>query len=187
MTVALRTTYEVDDHYTDIRFVLSEEARERLIDSMVEQRIEAMRAQHERRLARLDEEVQSRAFQLIGRLALSDPQRRRIRERQEWTTANGETALLMLQEVRTLGSYHLFLYDIRNDGTEPLRVGDASLRVLDPDGAETELETANTPPAPIPPGEIGRGVLVATSDQAIGRDRLRFSLFSGGETVEVKW
>jgi len=66
ITLSLKTTDQVDEHYTDVLFELSDETRDYLIDEVIEREKKQLRAEHELVMQNLNEKILAEAVILFA-------------------------------------------------------------------------------------------------------------------------
>ncbi len=187
LSITLTTTNDLTQHVSDIVFDLTDKAREDLIQQGVEQRIQSIKDQYQQKEAALEQQVETLMLRRIGTLALRGPDRTRIREERRVTTSTGDRLTVYMKDVETYGDYHLFRYEITNDGGQPLRISDAALFLIDEQGSPQKLITANTIAPRIDKHRSGQGVIVTQSAQVFNGQPVKLAVLTDHGTLEVTW
>lgn len=187
LSVMLTTTNDLSRHVSDIVFDLTDTAREDLIQQAVAQRTQAIEKEYQDKEAVLEKKAEAMMLRNLGQLAMRGPTRTRIREEHTVESDSGDRLILYMKEVESYGDYHLFHYEITNDGREPLRIDDAALFLIEANGGERRLVSANTILPRIDPDESGRGVIVTQSDRLLDGRHIKLAVLTDSGPLEVTW
>lgn len=187
ISVTLTTTSDLAQHVSDVVFDLTDTAREDLIQEAVEKRIKAIKDEYTAKESALDNIARDMALKRIGGLALGGSSRKRINEESTMTTVGGDRLVLYLDDLRQYGEFHLVSYEVENDSTEPLRVNDAVLFLIDETGIEQRINTANTVNAKIDAESTVRGVIVTDDARILDGKHIKLSVLTDQGPLEVKW
>ncbi|KAF0190507.1 MAG: Uncharacterized protein FD165_2675 [Gammaproteobacteria bacterium] len=187
ISVTLTTTSDLTQHVSDVVFDLTESARQDLIQQAVEKRIKAIKDEYAAKESALEHVASDMTLKRIGGLALSGPSRKRINEETTTTTLNGDRLVLFLDDLQRYGEFHLFSYEVQNDSSQPLRVNDAALFLVDEAGIEQRINTANTVHATIDAESTVRGVIVTDDVRVLDGKHIKFSVLTDQGPLEVKW
>ncbi|MFQ5470972.1 MAG: hypothetical protein ACE5EH_11820 [Gammaproteobacteria bacterium] len=187
VSVALRTTRDLSSHVSDIVFDLSDEKRENVIQQQVKQRIKTIKSEYRHKADMLDEKLHELVLNKIGVLALNKPERNKIREEAVVVTEQGDRIRLYFNEVESYGTFHLFRYEITNEGFSPLKISDAALYVVTRENTEQRLVSSNITNTRIEPNQFSEGVIVTDYDQIRESRAIKLSVLTDSGAIEVQW
>ena len=187
ISATVKTTNDLSRHVSDIVFDLNDEAREHLIQQTVERRIQGIKDDYARKEAALSEQAEVMALKRIGELALDTPTTRRIHEEQVSKLHNGDEVRLYLKDVKSYDSFHLFRYEIMNDSSERMRIGDAALYLVNEDQTEQRTVAANMLSGRIEPGETINGVIATDDAHVFAANHIKLKIETDQGDLEVRW
>ena len=187
ISATVKTTNDLSRHVSDIVFDLNDEAREHLIQQTVERRIQGIKDDYARKEAALSEQAEVMALKRIGELALDAPTTRRIHEEQVSKLHNGDEVRLYLKDVKSYDSFHLFRYEIMNDSSERMRIGDAALYLVNEDQTEQRTVAANMLSGRIEPGETINGVIATDDAHVFAANHIKLKIETDQGDLEVRW
>jgi hypothetical protein len=187
LTVLLRTTNNLAVHRSNIVFKLDPKEREHLLDELVNRRLAVAKQALDAQAADLNEKAQELAMREIGHLAMQDPKSHWIREKKQFTTEAGSQFSLLLDEVRTYGPFHLFVFEVENQGGQTLTIKDAGLVIKGKKNLpDSPVPTAQTLPKDVAAGKSARGVVVTRTD-AVMTDKVALQVLVDNGTYQVVW
>jgi len=189
ITVELRTTTNINKHYSDIVFKLTDEDRENLIQKAIAQRTKAMEDEHQRKMDVLEMLADNKAMMKVGRLALSRPQSTSVNEVGELELPNGDAVTLFVDEVVTYDPYDVIVFEIESDSyTQGATVLDVKLFAVNADtGTMRVVTTGNDVPPRVNPGEFVRGSITMMRNELGEKESLKLAVQTDKGPVEAKW
>lgn len=189
ITVELRSTTSIDEHYTDIVFDLGDKERENLIQRGIAQRTKALEQQYQQKIQELEKTADRRAMARVGALALQKPHSSNIKEEGRLKLTNGDTITLYVDEMLQYGPYNVYVFELESRSkTQGFAVIDAKLSNFDPQTKhETFLDAATEMPARIMPDSMMRGTLTTMQDRADPKSVLKLQVVTDKGTLEAQW
>lgn len=189
ISIELRTTTKLDQHYSDVVFELGSAERENLIQKGVKQRTQSLEADYKRKLDELDKLADQKAIARVGVLALQKPAVRRIKEETKKALSNGDSVTLYVDQSQTYGPYTVVVFELDNDSnTQGLTVMDAKLFALNTETkAERAIDAAKDIPPRLLPNGHARGA-ITTLDAALNpKEVLKLQVLTDKLTLEAQW
>lgn len=189
ITVELRTTNDLAKHYSDIVFELTQEAREQLIQQKIAQRTKALEQEYATKFAALDEIAEKKAVALVGRLAITEPRTRSIKEEAVLKMPSGDKALLYVDQAVEYSTYSIYLFDLEADsGSKGMSILDARLFGVDAATKEQHpIDGFKTVPERVQPGNIGKGSLTVQTSSLVPGEILRLQVVTDKGVLEAEW
>lgn len=188
ITVELRTSSDLSQHYSDIDFQLGTAERENLIQKGIAQRTSALEADHKKKLADLDKQADLKSIARVGVLALKKPSTTRIKEETKLTLTNGDEITLYVDESINYEPYTIFVFEVDADGKSGLSLLDAKLFALNPETKTARpIESARDMPARLIPGEVARGVLTTLDQSFNPKEMLKLQVLTDKGMLEASW
>lgn len=189
ITVELRSTKDIDSHYTDVVFDLGKEEQETLIQRGVAQRTKALDSQYQQKLDDLDKTADRRAMSRVGALALQRPRSTNIKEEATKKLTNGDRMLLFVDEVLQYGPYNVYVFELESDSnTQGFSIIDAKLSNIDPDTKhESFFDSAMEVPPRVLPGAAVKGVLTTLENRTNPKSTLKLQVVTDKGTLEAQW
>lgn len=189
VSVELRTTAQLADHYTDVVFELGEDDREILIQKLAAQRTKALEAEYQKRAAEIDHLAEQRAMARVGVLALRTPKTTRIKEEATTKLTSGETLTLYVDRAVTYDPYTIVVFDLENHSRgQGVTVLDAKLVAVDPaTKAERPIESAKDVEGRVLPDSTVRGVITVLGMRLESHEVLRLDVVTDQGIVQAQW
>ncbi len=188
VTLLLRSTTDVREYVSDINFVLGDKARQDLIETAVERRIEGMKREYEKKERLLGEQAHDMALHRLGSLILREPERGNVYEDNSLDYGTGEVGLKVTRYVET-GPFRAYRLNIsyHTAGTTPLPLTGAKLFGRNSQGRSLPVDAVTELPATIKPGQTVNAVLVTDSADIATYDGYEIILGTAEGEVSVAW
>jgi hypothetical protein len=188
LSVILKTTNDLRQHYTDVRFELDEAARADLVETAVAQKLAALEQDYQRKRAQLDTRAELVAMERLGQLVLQRPERIRIKEEHRASLRNKDDVVLYVDEAVVMAPYTVYVFDIENHDGTPLDLAAATLRARDPnDETETLIATSERLPETVAPHTTVRATLVTKTRAVPPKAYLTLSVDTAAGEVAATW
>lgn len=189
ITVELRTTTDLTQHYTDIVFELGEGVRETLIQQGIRQRTKALEKDYETKLQGIEALAEQKALARVGALALSSPSSKSVKEDATLRMANGDKLTLSVDKIETYGPYALVVWELYNASrSQEIVVQDARLFAVDPKTKqEHAIDGANELPPRVTTRQTVRGVTTVLATQIPKDNYLKFAVNTDKGVVNAQW
>lgn len=189
ITVELRTTTDLNKHYSDVNFELGDGERESLIQKGIAQRTRVLEAEYKKKMDDLEKLADLKAMGRVGVIAQNSPSTRRIKEEQKLTLKNGDTITLFVDRAITYEPYTIFTFEVDSDSnTQGVTVLDAKLFGVDADSKQLRpIEAAKDVPPRIPPRESVNGVITTMEASLNPKEYLRLVILTDKGEVSAQW
>lgn len=189
ITVELRTTTDLNKHYSDVNFELGDGERESLIQKGIAQRTRVLEAEYKKKMDDLEKLADLKAMGRVGVIAQKSPSTRRIKEEQKLTLKNGDTITLFVDRAITYEPYTIFTFEVDSDSnTQGVTVLDAKLFGVDADSKQLRpIEAAKDVPPRIPPRESVNGVITTMEASLNPKEYLRLVILTDKGEVSAQW
>ena len=112
ISVLLKSTPKLKDHYTDIVFKLTDEKREQLIEDAVKARVDVMKAMYKEKEDLLDRQAYKMAMDNIGAMLVKGGSSNNISEDEEFVLNNGDVLILSLNKLFKYNRFSIFTYEM---------------------------------------------------------------------------
>jgi len=133
ITIEMKITNEIDNHFTEYVFELGAIEEELLIQKMVQNRVALLEKDYEKRLAHIDELAEDKVITKLGELAATKPRIKNIKEMKEMSTDDGPI-VLKVDRALHYGRFISFAYQIENQTNKALSV--TGIEILQHNGLE---------------------------------------------------
>lgn len=189
ITVELRTTTDLNKHYSDVNFELGDGERESLIQKGIAQRTRVLEGEYKKKMDDLEKLADLKAMGRVGVIAQKSPSTRRIKEEQKLTLKNGDTITLFVDRAITYEPYTIFTFEVDSDSnTQGVTVLDAKLFGVDADSKQLRpIEAAKDVPPRIPPRESVNGVITTMEASLNPKEYLRLVILTDKGEVSAQW
>ena len=189
ISVEMHVAKKQSEHISDIRFTMSEEAKEELIQNAIEQRTKALEQSFSDKFKNLDKQVERRTLGRVGMLALYDPEIEKIKEEGVLKLKNGDEIILFVDEILLYPQYQIVAFKIENDSsTNHSKIIDAKLFGIDiQSGNKFPLDIAKEIPIRVEARGEANGVVVVNSDVLDKRNKLMLEILTDEGIVKVTW
>ena len=190
ISVELRTTNDLSKHYSDIAFQLTKDAREDLIQQSIAQRTAALEQTYKKKMDDLDVLAEKRAIAHVGRLAISKPDIRGVKEEARGKLKGGGSVLVYVDKVVTYGGFSIYLYEIEasNDTDKGLRIVDARVFSIDPSTKQSQpLDSHREGQRMVQPGQVVKGSITVADSSLTPKHKLKLEVLTDRGSVEVEW
>lgn len=189
ITVELRTTTDLNKHYSDVNFELGDGERESLIQKGIAQRTRVLEAEYKKKMDDIEKLADLKAMGRVGVIAQKSPSTRRIKEEQKLTLKNGDTITLFVDRAITYEPYTIFTFEVDSDSnTQGVTVLDAKLFGVDADSKQLRpIEAAKDVPPRIPPRESVNGVITTMEASLNPKEYLRLVILTDKGEVSAQW
>lgn len=190
ISVELHTTNDLSKHYSDIAFLLTKDAREDLIQQSIAQRTAALEQAYKKKLDDLDVLAEKKAVAHVGRLAISKPTTRGVKEEAKAKFKGGGSVSLYVDKAVSYDGFSIYLFEIEasNDSDKGLRIIDARLFSVDPATKQSQpLDSHREGPRTIQAGEVAKGSITVADSTLTSKHKLRLEVLTDRGSVEVEW
>jgi hypothetical protein len=189
ITVELRTTNDLSRQYTDIVFTLTDDAREQLVQSAIKQRTAQLEQDYKRKFDTLDAIAEQRAVGKVGRLAISSPKTKGIKEESRLRLPGGDSILLFVDQVVNFDQYYIYLFDIEADsGSKGITILDTKLFSIDPDTKQPQpVDAVADIPSRVEPNRAVHGAITVLGSRMNPKHLMRLQVMTDKGAVEVEW
>lgn len=189
ISIEMHSTKNRNEHITDVQFVMSEKAREDLIQHAIAQRTKALEQSYKDKLDQLEVQTEKRALAKVGMLALYDPDEVKIKEESVLDLKNGDETVLFVDHALVYPKYTIYSFQIENDSSiNHVVIQDAKLFAIDGEsGQRIPLDTANEIPKRVEPRGTATGVIVVDNSILDKEKRLTLEVLTDGGAVQAKW
>lgn len=189
ISVEMHLASKQSEHISDVRFTMSEAAKEELIQNAIQQRTKALEQSYADRFEKLDDQVERRALGRVGMLALYDPDIEKVKEEGTLKLKNGDETILFVDEVLVYPQYRIVSFNIENDSaTNHVKIVDAKLFSLNAKTSKKiPLDISKEIPVRIEArGEAG-GVIVVNSETLNMKNQLVLEVLTDEGSIKVTW
>ena len=189
ISIELRTTNDLNKQYSDIVFNLTNEAREELIQQSIAQRTAALERDYKKRFEELDAAAEQKAIARVGRLAITKPETKGIKEESRLKLPNGDSVVLYVDQVVKYDPYSIYLFNVEADsGSKGLTILDAKLFSIDAVTKQViPIDAAKDVPARVQPGQSIQGAITVLDTAINPNNLMRLQVVTDKGIVEAKW
>lgn len=189
ISIELRTTNDLSKHYSDIVFSLTDDDREDLIQKGIAQRTKSLEAEYKKKMEAIDSDTDQKAVARIGRLALTKPTHKGIKEEGTLKLPNGDKVILYVDQIVQFEPYSIIVFDITVDSNSK------GVTIMDAKLFATNSETKQNRPVvigkDIPPrvqadGKI-QGAITVLDSNLNPKDVLSLQVLTDKGVVEAQW
>ncbi len=113
ITIELRTTNDIEKHFTEYVFELGPVEEELLLQKMVQNRIALLEKDYQSRLEQIDDLAEDKVISKLGELAAQPPKEKNIKEEQTIDSEDG-TIVLFVDRALQYGRFMSYVYQIEN-------------------------------------------------------------------------
>jgi hypothetical protein len=189
ITVELRTTNDLTKHYSDIEFKLTDEDRENLIQQGIAQRTKSLETEYTKKFAEIETVSDQKAVARVGRLALTKPSRKGIKEETYLKLSNGDKVVLFVDEAVNYEPYTIFVFDITNNSsTQGIGIMDAKIFAVNKDTKqERPLNVGKDLPGRVQPSERIQAALTVLDSNLNPKEYLKLQVLTDKGSMEAQW
>jgi hypothetical protein len=189
ISVELRTTNDLNKHYSDVTFELGAGERENLIQQGIAKRTEALETEYKKKMEDLEKIADLKAIARVGTIALKRPSVKRVKEEARLALSNGDKITLFVDEAITYDPYTIFTVELdSNSNTHGISIVGTKLFGIDPDTKQTRpIESGNEIPQRIEPRESVKGVLTVLASTLNPKELLKLVVQTDKGEVAVQW
>jgi hypothetical protein len=189
ITIELRTTNDLSKHYSDVVFQLTADDREDLIQKGVAQRTKTLETEYKKKFEAIETTSDQKAVARVGKLALTTPSHKRIKEEGHFKLTNGDKVTLFVDEAVNYEPYSIFVFNIINDSnTQGLAILDAKIFAINPETKESRpLDVGKDVPPRVLPNESIQGAITVLDTNLNPKDLLKLQILTDKGTVEAQW
>ena len=189
ISVEMHSTGTRDEHVSDVRFQMGEQAREDLIQHAIVQRTKSLEQSYKEKMAQVEILTDKKALGRIGMLALFDPTKEKIKEEAVLELDNGDETVLFVDYALVYPAYTIFSFAVENDSSRNhVAVQDAKLFAIDDKGGQKiPLDNAKEIPRRVEPRGAANGVIVVDNKLLDQNKPLLLELLTDGGSVSATW
>ena len=188
ITVRLRTTDDIRRHYTDIKFEMSDEDRERLIEAEVEKRMVALEAEYQRKTEAINAEIERQALAKVGLLAMNEPDADNVQEEGRLETPSGDLVTVYVDEVQKYGSFSVIPFDVKANTMGDVKIQSVQLfGTTEPDGEEFLVDSGMMVRRRLEPVDSVRGVVSTNAPGFDDLNAVRLVVLTDLGEISLKW
>jgi hypothetical protein len=189
ITVELRTTNDLKKHYSDIEFKLTDEDRENLIQQGIAQRTKSLETEYKKKFAEIETVSDQKAVARVGRLALTKPSRKGIKEETYLKLTNGDKVVLFVDEAVNYEPYTIFVFDITNNSsTQGVSIMDAKIFAVNKETKqERPLNVGKDLPGRVQPSERIQAALTVLDSNLNPQEYLKLQVLTDKGLMEAQW
>ncbi len=188
ITARLRTVNDWREHYTDIVFELNDADRQTLVDEEVQRRVQALEAEHQRKIEALDKDIDQRALAKVAYLALQAPDEDRVKEKSRTVLANGDRLILSVDSVLGYDQFSMVPFELEADTMDDVKILDARLFIqAEQDGPEQMLPASLQIKRRVESGERVQGVIATQRPKLMDYETIKLVVLTDKGQVELTW
>ncbi len=159
ITVELRTTNDLEKHFTEYIFELGDLEEELLLQKMVQNRLALLEKDFQKRLAEIDDLAEDKVITKLGELAAQPPIVKNIKEEQELQSDDGPIVLYVDRALQ-YGRFVSYVYQIENRTNKALSVtGIQVLQNNEEGGTPSRIHSVQDMPPRLMVDQIFNGVV----------------------------
>lgn len=189
ISVELRTTNDLNRHYSDVTFELGAAERENLIQQGIAQRTQTLEAEYRKKMDDLEKIADLKAIARVGTITLRRPSVKRVKEESRLTLKNGDRITLFVDEAITYDPYTIFTVELDSDSnTQGLTILGTKLFGVDPDSKQLRpIESGNEIPLRIQPRETAKGALTVLASSLNPKELLKLVIQTDKGEISAQW
>jgi hypothetical protein len=189
ISIELRSTTDLNRHYSDINFELSDAERETLIQKSIAQRTKVLEAEYKKKMDTLDQLADLKAMGKVGVIAQHSPSTKRIKEEQALVLKNGDKIKLYVDKELIYSPYHIISFEVDSDSnTEGVTILDAKLFGINPDTKQPRpIESAKDVPPRIPPRETVNGIITTLDGALNPSEYVKLVVLTDKGEIAAQW
>lgn len=189
ISVELRTTNDLNRHYSDVTFELSDAERENLIQQGIAKRTQTLEAEYKKKMDDLEKIADLKAIARVGTIALRRPSVKRVKEESRLTLKNGDRITLFVDEAITYDPYTIFTVEIDSDSnTQGVTILGTKLFGVDPDSKQSRpIESGNEIPARVQARESAKGALTVLVSSLNPKELLKLVIQTDKGEISAQW
>lgn len=185
-SLALKYDFRPKNHCSTIRFILSDKERLLLVEEEIKKATKSIDRLKDKLYSEAQEKAESEALNIVGQLALSDPDRSNIYESNSLSIANGDKITLNINKSINYGKFTVFTFDIENDSSlSPLYIQSMAVSNLQNNNL-SEIKSGLTIKKKIQAGDEQEGV-ITVNNKSLKKGNILFKLITDKGEVSVKW
>ena len=181
ITILLRTTVNMNDHFSDVVFKPDEKARDFLVEKEVQHIRKVQNEEYQKRLQELDKQALKKSISRLGEVILQNPDIKRIKEDKIASSPSGEVLNVYLDQFVDYDSYSTLILAYDHPGNDPFVIKDITVSSGDMDTGIVTIDSSyycNT----------DSKCAIATMDQSLAeRDVLTLIFSTSKGTFELSW
>ncbi|MFQ5588171.1 MAG: hypothetical protein ACE5F7_04965 [Nitrospiria bacterium] len=187
ITIELRITDKLEEHFTEYVFELRKLEEELLIQKVIDHRIAALEAEYQRRLEALDDLAEEKVIHKLGELAAVPPRTKNIKEEQELRLDDGVIALFVDRALH-YGRFVSFVYQIENSTDKLLNVTGIQLfQVNKKEHTSGEIHAVQELPPRLMADQVFDGVLSIKGSDLNPEEYLTMRVTTNKGEIEATW
>lgn len=189
ITIELRTTNDLTKHYSDIVFNLTDDDREDLIQKGVAQRTKALELEYKKKNDDLEFEIDQKAIARIGKLALTSPSHKNIKEEGKLKLPNGDKITLYVDQSVNFDPYSIIVFDLSADTvSKGFAILDVKLFAIDSANKQSRpIQIGKDVPIKIQSEGLTHGAVTLINASVNAKDFLKLQILTDKGTVETQW
>ncbi|MFQ5543522.1 MAG: hypothetical protein ACE5FY_04115 [Nitrospiria bacterium] len=187
VSIELRTTNDLTQHYTDIVFKFGPLEQEILIQKVIDQRVRRLESEYRQRMEEIDLLAEKKVVEKLGELAIRTPVTRKIKEEAVERLGEGEVVLYVDRSL-SYGPFLSIVYEIENKGRTGLTITDIRLMqentVL---GSNIEIKSEKDFPPRLMSDQTHKGVISITKNIITPDGLLTLQVTTNKGNIETTW
>lgn len=189
ISIELRTTNDLSKQYSDVVFNLTDDDRETLIQAGVAQRTKALESEYKKKMESIEFDTDQKAIARVGRLALTKPDSKGIKEENSLTLPNGDKVTLFVDESVIYEPYNIIVFDLSVDSSSKgVNIMDAKLFATNPDTKQSHvISVGKDIPGRVQADSTGKGAVTVLSTSINPKDLLRLEVLTDKGSVDASW
>lgn len=134
VSIALKTTYDVRDVVSNVKFNINEYDRNHLITHTIDRYKESLSKDHSKKLQQVSKMAREEALSYIGEVALNEPSTTRLKAETDLYISSNRL-VIFVDKVVTYDHFSILVFEIENPTSVDFSIDDYSLVVLTEDDA----------------------------------------------------
>jgi hypothetical protein len=136
LSIALRTTYDVRKHVSNVVFNIDDKERELLIENIINKTKQQLEASYQEKLSELDRIAAQQSLKHVAAMALEEPDYQSFKIDDD-LDINDTRLIIYVDSILSYGDkYRVLLFEIENRSTKDIKLSNVNLAALREGGAD---------------------------------------------------
>ena len=186
LSIALRTTYNVDQLVTNVVFDVSDEKREQMIELAVKRRTEQLEASYKKKEDSLEQQAREDALKHIAIVAQTSPDSTSYKESETVDIGGSRLGLYVDETLSYDDKYLLLKFQVDNRSATDIAVKDIKV-YSESGGNESYISGKANCPDRINSNDEAKCIYVSTSKLLRTAKKLKLEIFTDKGTGSMTW